>query len=80
MAVVRWPATSVVRPRARYAVAAVRVGQYGPRVRLVRRGAALLEQDYLRRTVLREHDSARIDPVAPVFITATALLAERHLA
>ncbi|WP_232290232.1 hypothetical protein [Micromonospora sp. ATCC 39149] len=46
----------------------------------MRRGAALLEQDYLRRTVLREHDSARIDPVAPVFITATALLAERHLA
>ncbi|MEU9507782.1 AAA family ATPase [Micromonospora sp. NPDC048170] len=36
------------------------------------RGAALLEQDYLRRTVLREHDSARIDPVAPAFITATA--------
>ncbi|MGW1061167.1 AAA family ATPase [Micromonospora rubida] len=36
------------------------------------RGAALLEQDYLRRTVLREHDSASIDPVAPAFITATA--------
>ncbi|WP_433230082.1 AAA family ATPase [Micromonospora sp. CA-248260] len=36
------------------------------------RGAALLEQDYLRRIVLREHDSARIDPVAPAFITATA--------
>ncbi|KXK63690.1 kinase [Micromonospora rosaria] len=36
------------------------------------RGAALLEQDYLRRTVLREHDTARIDPVAPAFITATA--------
>ncbi|MFI7517548.1 AAA family ATPase [Micromonospora echinofusca] len=36
------------------------------------RGAALLEQDYLRRTVLREHDSARIDPVASAFITATA--------
>lgn len=36
------------------------------------RGAALLEQDYLRRIVLREHDSARIDPVAPTFITATA--------
>ncbi|MEV6813178.1 AAA family ATPase [Micromonospora sp. NPDC051296] len=36
------------------------------------RGVALLEQDYLRRTVLREHDSAHIDPVAPAFITATA--------
>ncbi|MFC8845778.1 MULTISPECIES: AAA family ATPase [unclassified Micromonospora] len=36
------------------------------------RGAALLEQDYLRRTVLREHDSAHIDPVAPTFIAATA--------
>ncbi|MEH0822166.1 MULTISPECIES: AAA family ATPase [unclassified Micromonospora] len=36
------------------------------------RGAALLEQDYLRRTVLREHDSAHIDPLAPAFITATA--------
>ncbi|MEU7171541.1 MULTISPECIES: AAA family ATPase [Micromonospora] len=36
------------------------------------RGAALLEQDYLRRTILREHDSAHIDPVAPAFITATA--------
>ncbi|WP_433688024.1 AAA family ATPase [Micromonospora carbonacea] len=39
------------------------------------RGAALLEQDYLRRTVLREHDSAGIDPVAPTFITATACTA-----
>ncbi|SCF42795.1 AAA domain-containing protein [Micromonospora matsumotoense] len=36
------------------------------------RGAALLEQDYLRRIILREHDSADIDPVAPAFITATA--------
>ncbi|WDZ82673.1 AAA family ATPase [Micromonospora cathayae] len=36
------------------------------------RGAALLEQDYLRRIVLREHDSAHIQPVAPTFITATA--------
>ncbi|MFI6163105.1 AAA family ATPase [Micromonospora haikouensis] len=36
------------------------------------RGAALLEQDYLRRIVLREHDSAHIDPVAPTFITTTA--------
>ncbi len=36
------------------------------------RGAALLEQDYLRRTLLREHDSTHISPVAPAFITATA--------
>lgn len=36
------------------------------------RGAALLEQDYLRRTLLREHDIAHINPVAPTFITATA--------
>lgn len=36
------------------------------------RGCALLEQDYLRRTLLREHDSAHINPVAPAFITATA--------
>ncbi|MGC5332848.1 AAA family ATPase [Micromonospora sp. DT62] len=36
------------------------------------RGIALLEQDHLRRVVLREHDSAHIDPVAPAFITATA--------
>ncbi|WBB91545.1 AAA family ATPase [Verrucosispora sp. WMMC514] len=36
------------------------------------RGAALLEQDYLRRTLLREHDSAHIQPVAPSFITTTA--------
>jgi predicted kinase len=36
------------------------------------RGCALLEQDYLRRIILREHDSSRIGPVAPAFITATA--------
>ncbi|MFY1701729.1 AAA family ATPase [Micromonospora sp. WMMA1923] len=36
------------------------------------RGAALLEQDYLRRIILREHDSTHIDPVAPTFITTTA--------
>lgn len=35
------------------------------------RGCALIEQDHLRRIVLREHDSNRIDPVAPAFITAT---------
>ncbi|WP_434739353.1 AAA family ATPase [Micromonospora sp. SH-82] len=36
------------------------------------RGAALLEQDYFRRIVLREHDTAGIAPVAPTFITTTA--------
>ncbi len=36
------------------------------------RGCALLEQDYLRRVVLREHDATAIDPVAPHFIVATA--------
>lgn len=36
------------------------------------RGCALLEQDHLRRIVLREHDSTGIGPVAPAFITATA--------
>ncbi|MFG3702751.1 AAA family ATPase [Micromonospora sp. NPDC047620] len=36
------------------------------------RGCALLEQDYLRRTLLREHDSAHIQPVAPTFIAETA--------
>ena len=36
------------------------------------RGCALLEQDYLRRIVLREHDSNHIDPVAPAFITTVA--------
>ncbi|RZU46578.1 putative kinase [Krasilnikovia cinnamomea] len=36
------------------------------------RGCALLEQDHLRRIVLREHDSSKISPVAPAFIAATA--------
>jgi predicted kinase len=36
------------------------------------RGCALLEQDYLRRIMLREHDSSRTNPVAPAFIAATA--------
>ncbi|MBO3737427.1 AAA family ATPase [Actinoplanes flavus] len=35
------------------------------------RGAALVEQDYLRRVLLREHGSNRHDPVAPAFIDAT---------
>ncbi|MEV6598806.1 AAA family ATPase [Actinoplanes sp. NPDC051346] len=45
------------------------------------RGCALLEQDYLRRIVLREHDSSNINPVAPGFIAAvtrTALDAGYH--
>jgi predicted kinase len=36
------------------------------------RGCALVEQDYLRRILLREHDTSRTDPVAPAFIAATA--------
>jgi predicted kinase len=36
------------------------------------RGCALLEQDHLRRIVLREHDNDAIGPVAPAFIAATA--------
>jgi predicted kinase len=36
------------------------------------RGCALLEQDHLRRIVLREHDSDNVDPVAPAFIVTTA--------
>jgi adenylate kinase family enzyme len=36
------------------------------------RGCALIEQDYLRRIMLREHDTSRSNPVAPAFITATA--------
>ncbi|WP_051797052.1 AAA family ATPase [Catenuloplanes japonicus] len=36
------------------------------------RGCALLEQDHLRRVMLREHDDAEIGPVAPAFIAATA--------
>ncbi|WIM94931.1 AAA family ATPase [Actinoplanes oblitus] len=35
------------------------------------RGCALIEQDHLRRIILREHDSGP-DPVAPRFITAMA--------
>jgi adenylate kinase family enzyme len=36
------------------------------------RGCALVEQDYLRRILLREHDNSRTGPVAPAFIAATA--------
>lgn len=35
------------------------------------RGTALIEQDYLRRVLLREHGGNRMQPVAPAFITAT---------
>ncbi|MCM4084574.1 AAA family ATPase [Paractinoplanes hotanensis] len=35
------------------------------------RGCALVEQDYLRRIVCREHDISGIDPVAPAFIAST---------
>jgi predicted kinase len=35
------------------------------------RGCALVEQDCLRRVVLREHDYAEIGPVAPGFVAAT---------
>ncbi|MCW6003755.1 AAA family ATPase [Micromonospora sp. CPCC 205371] len=35
------------------------------------RGCALLEQDYLRRIMLREHDSRRTNPVAPAAFIAT---------
>ncbi len=41
-------------------------------------GCALIEQDYLRRIVLREHDSGSMDPVAPAFIAATARTALDH--
>ena len=43
----------------------------GPAVVFLR-GAALLEQDYLRRRLLREHDSTHTNPVAPAFVTVTA--------
>lgn len=36
------------------------------------RGCALIEQDQLRRIVLREHDITASDPVAPAFITGVA--------
>jgi predicted ABC-type ATPase len=35
------------------------------------RGCALVEQDYLRRIVLREHDESEMEPVAPRFIADT---------
>ena len=39
------------------------------------RGAALIEQDYLRRIVLREHDSSASTGIAPEFITNAAAFA-----
>jgi predicted kinase len=42
------------------------------------RGAALIEQDYLRRVLLREHDSSSIDVAAPAVIAATARAALDH--
>jgi predicted kinase len=36
------------------------------------RGCALVEQDYLRRVMLREHDDNNLDPAAPTFIATTA--------
>lgn len=35
------------------------------------RGCALVEQDYLRRVILREHDGSNHDPIAPSFIGTT---------
>ncbi|GIE85499.1 AAA family ATPase [Actinoplanes regularis] len=39
------------------------------------RGCALIEHDQIRRVVLREHGSSRIDPVAPAFIAGMARMA-----
>jgi predicted kinase len=39
------------------------------------RGAALIEQDYLRRVILREHDSSASTGIAPEFITNAAAFA-----
>lgn len=39
------------------------------------RGCALIEQDYLRRIVLREHDTTGLDGLAPQLIGANAKLA-----
>jgi predicted kinase len=42
------------------------------------RGCALVEQDHLRRVVLREHGSGRIPTVAPAFITSVVRAALGH--
>ncbi|MFF5085486.1 AAA family ATPase [Actinoplanes sp. NPDC000266] len=39
------------------------------------RGCALVQQDYLRRVVLREHGSNRTPTIAPAFITTVVLAA-----
>jgi predicted kinase len=42
------------------------------------RGCALIEQDYLRRIMLREHDTTGLDGLAPQLIGANAKLALDH--
>jgi predicted kinase len=42
------------------------------------RGCALIEQDYLRRTVLREHDGLESTGIAPEFIAQSAAFALRN--
>jgi predicted kinase len=42
------------------------------------RGIALIEQDHLRRVLLREHDSNGIDPAAPALVAVTARTALEH--
>jgi predicted kinase len=42
------------------------------------RGCAIVEQDYLRRTVLREHDATDSGGVAPRFITHAARFTLQH--
>jgi predicted kinase len=39
------------------------------------RGCALVEQDYLRRVILREHDSSQVPGIAPDFIDNTVRFA-----
>jgi predicted kinase len=42
------------------------------------RGCALIEQDYLRRVILREHDGVDSTGIAPEFITQAAAFALRN--
>jgi len=42
------------------------------------RGCALIEQDYLRRTILREHDGLESTGIAPEFIAQAAAFALRN--
>ena len=39
------------------------------------RGCALVEQDYLRRVILREHESSQVPGIAPEFIDTTVRFA-----